>query len=348
MTKKILSVILIVIIAASAGIIIWGAAFNPAVNANFGVNCGGNIYMPFNIEGGRLSADAQSGLSYEAPVERIDGIDMNLWQENIEVRLWEGDTVKLEQTSSQTLSAADIMRFGMIDRTLVVESGRLGEINVGIVPGSRIQVSIPKDARINGNYSTGSGWVSINGGGYSSLSVYTASGEAQVLDAKAEIMKIVTASGRVTAAGIEADVCDIDTASGDIIVEGVCKRELIANTLSGSVEFAGTAEAVEADTMSGSIKAEVAGLGEFDANTASGDISLRCTDAKNLETVGVDTTSGGVRIGLPENGGFTLDFDSVSGDIRNSDFAMYGDKHGDGRIDIDIDSVSGGLIIEKV
>ncbi len=348
MTKKILSIVLIVVIVALVGILIWGTVFNSAANPNFGISCGGNIYMPFNIEGGRLSADAQSGLGYEVPAGEINSIDMNFRQENIEVKTWDGDTVKIEQTSSQALSDADIMRFGIIDRTLVVESGRLGEINVGIVPGSRIEVSIPKDMQLSGDYDTSSGWVSVNGGGYSSLSVDTASGEAQVLGVKAEIMKLDTASGRVTAKDIETDVCDVNTASGEIVVEGICRREFVADTASGGVEFAGTAEVVEIDTASGSIKVSVSGLRTFDADAASGKVTLHCLDAENLQAVGIDTASGEVRIGLPENDGFTLDFDSMSGDLKNSDFAMYGDQHGDGRIDIDVDTVSGGVVIEKI
>lgn len=88
----------------------------------------------------------------------------------------------------------------------------------------------------------------------------------------------------------------------------------------------------------------------FISSSVSGDLSIQsaiCPDSINL-----DTTSGNMKIEIPENNGFTLHFSSVSGDLKNDfpvtsssgDYSIY--KNGGS--DIKMNSVSGdGNIIKS-
>jgi hypothetical protein len=50
---------------------------------------------------------------------------------------------------------------------------------------------------------------------------------------------------------------------------------------------------------------------------------------------------------MPENEGFTVDFDSISGDLNGTGFDMAGGRYKNGRIEIDVETVSGSLDIMK-
>ncbi|MPN19450.1 hypothetical protein SDC9_166819 [bioreactor metagenome] len=67
-----------------------------------------------------------------------------------------------------------------------------------------------------------------------------------------------------------------------------------------------------------------------------------CSNADKLEKISVDTVSGSVEIILPENNGFTLSYDTVSGSTNN-DFAMKNNQYKGGDIAIDVNTVSGSL-----
>ena len=80
------------------------------------------------------------------------------------------------------------------------------------------------------------------------------------------------------------------------------------------------------------------------ADTTSGAVRFACGNADKLEEISADTVSGAVEIILPENDGFTLSYDTVSGSTRN-DFAMKNDQYGNGGIELNINTVSGSLDI---
>jgi hypothetical protein len=352
MDKKVLSILLLGIIALLVAVMVWAIAASPFDELIQGYSCTG-WRIGFEDGGyytgaGRLPGDAARGVSYEVPADDITGIDLNFLHEDIEVVSWEGDTVKVEQTGSRTLAERDYMRYDVVNGELVAESGHIGRFYAGITPGSRITVSVPASVTLDGNYVTASGWVSVNGGQYGRLLLKTASGKAQAFHAEADSVSISTASGEAEVRGLQAGTCKISTASGNIDADGVYRDRFEADTASGNIQLGGQAASVDLNTASGNMRADVAGLRAFEADSASGEITLTCRDADLLREIKADTMSGSVHLQLPENDGFTLDYNSFAAMLRNPDFEMKGNQHKNGAIMIEVDTAAGSLSIEKI
>lgn len=103
-------------------------------------------------------------------------------------------------------------------------------------------------------------------------------------------------------------------------------------------------------TVSGEVKAACKDLTKVDAVTVSGDLNLQFVRAP--EKIGAESVSGNVKISLPEDAGFKAEMDSVSGEVKGA-FAMVrkGDDlyvYGDERCSIDVNTVSGNLILDKM
>jgi len=127
-----------------------------------------------------------------------------------------------------------------------------------------------------------------------------------------------------------------DTGSGDCRVEGFAGEKLACDTGSGRVRLDGIdAEEVKVDTGSGSVEIEAIG--------------------DRLRRIVADTGSGAVRLRLPPRAGFAAKANLGGGDLR-CDYPdaerivkrseVVGCRRGDGRVEIRVDTGSGGLVIE--
>lgn len=126
---------------------------------------------------------------------------------------------------------------------------------------------------------------------------------------------------------ISANELEIDTVSGGVTVQG-SYRDMDVETVSGTVNFDGTLRNGHFEGVSGSLK-------------------LRLQE--QASSLDMETVSGGMTVTLPENTtGFRVNSDSVSGhvDIQGFD-GVSNRKWGDGSMEIDMDSVSGKLLINK-
>lgn len=109
-----------------------------------------------------------------------------------------------------------------------------------------------------------------------------------------------------------------------------------------------TAAELDIETVSGGVYAR-GGFGELDFSTVSGDMTLETNETFRLDA---ETTSGSVCLRLPEDMGLTLDFDSVSGEIRSQrmDHPFAGGKGhlvlGDGASAADVSTTSGCLFFD--
>ena len=131
-----------------------------------------------------------------------------------------------------------------------------------------------------------------------------------------------------------AQEIDIESVSSKININDVTARQLEISTVSGDVSANGNFTIIDTNGVSGSVDITTYSIPiEIDAETVSGDFT--------------------VRVPMDING-FTIDYDTVSGDITGNDFYANGgakiDKgrqtFGDGSTKIDFDSVSGDLEIK--
>lgn len=142
----------------------------------------------------------------------------------------------------------------------------------------------------------------------------------------------------------------IDAVSAEIIINGITASQSIeTDTVSGGLTAKEiTANSLECNTVSGDIKASGA-ISRFDLDSTSGNADIvSSVPLKKLET---DTVSGDVTVTIPENDGFSLEFDTVSGDL-DCDFALakrYGQSiYKNGSAEFEADSTSGDLTIKML
>lgn len=129
------------------------------------------------------------------------------------------------------------------------------------------------------------------------------------------------------------DKIELDVVSSDVTVNGIVCNEFELDGVSADVDIRASAmKEVEMNTVSGNLNADFSGA---DAEA--------CLDKLSLESV-----SGSASLVLPESWGFSAEMESVSGKV-NCPFATKVEKgeytYGDGRIEIEMESVSGSLTI---
>lgn len=163
-----------------------------------------------------------------------------------------------------------------------------------------------------------------------------------------------TGSGDVRASGIGGSL-RCDTGSGDCAVDSFKGDRLSCDTGSGEVRLR-TVEArqIHVDTGSGEVRIDAADADDVDVDTGSGGVEIQA-DGGRLRHVKADTGSGDVRLQLGTAAGFEARADVGSGDIvsRYPDAQpivkrreIIGYRRGDGRIQIDVDTGSGDLVLE--
>lgn len=166
---------------------------------------------------------------------------------------------------------------------------------------------------------------------FDSMKINIVSSELSVKDLKINNININTVSGSGNFTGIESKIFDVNTVSGNINLS-LCKiGGLTLNSVSGKV---------------------VSSECEFTAlnlHSTSGNFDLQSITMLSLADI--DTTSGKIKLILPENNGFRLNYKTVSGNLINefeskvvaSDTYIYGD----GVISLKIESTSGDLTIMR-
>lgn len=160
----------------------------------------------------------------------------------------------------------------------------------------------------------------------------------------------------------------VDCSSGNITMSGVAD-EMRVDVTSGDVFFAqkGDSNNVYVESTSGNITAEAENVGNFKIHSTSGNISFEGSDVDNFasdstsgdgkytfesvpETINIESTSGNDTLYLPEDAGFTADFNCTSGDI-NYDFPLskQGDTYvnGNGESQIRVETTSGNINVLK-
>lgn len=108
---------------------------------------------------------------------------------------------------------------------------------------------------------------------------------------------------------------DIEVVSGDIIIEGGGYSQVDLSTVSGNQEL----RELQADTLnqyviSGNIRDESIECNRIELDSVSGNIESYFTQMPYKLEAG--TVSGDIDLRLPENDGFEINYETVSGDLR--------------------------------
>lgn len=142
-------------------------------------------------------------------------------------------------------------------------------------------------------------------------------------------LAIDAASAEVTVTNMTINAVDFDGASGVCTFTDCHVKNLDVDTASGDLRFSGT-------------------LTELDCDAASASCTMLLSNCPRR--IDAEMASGDLRLTLPENCGFTVDLDALSGDFT-SDFTTAQQNgsyvFGDGSCKISVSAMSGDVIIYK-
>lgn len=146
----------------------------------------------------------------------------------------------------------------------------------------------------------------------------------------------------------QCNTLEIEAASATLEVQDLTIRKVEFDGASGTCDFRScTVETLDLDTASGDVRF-TGSLQQLDCDAASADIVLELTNVPR--SLDMDTASGDLDVTLPEDAGFTVTLDAMSSDFE-SDFetTSRNGSHvaGNGRCHIDVDAMSGDVIIRK-
>ncbi|MCL2488217.1 MAG: DUF4097 family beta strand repeat-containing protein [Oscillospiraceae bacterium] len=141
----------------------------------------------------------------------------------------------------------------------------------------------------------------------------------------AEEMTVHNVSGRIDIQGADAGSIRINTVSGNVQAEGTA-RSVNVHYVSSRIQLAGAFDEIKTDGVSGGLTVE----------------SRICPSKITSHTV-----SGDVKLTIPENNGFSVKFNKVSGKL-NCDFPLMNNKtYKEGGADFSFDTVSGDVTIRR-
>ena len=146
----------------------------------------------------------------------------------------------------------------------------------------------------------------------------------------------------------QCDSLEVTAATASLEVSNLTIREMEFDGASGICVFDNcNVEKLDLDTASGDVRF-TGSLQQMDCDAASADIVLELTNVPR--SLDMDTASGDLDVTLPADAGFTVTLDAMSSDFE-SDFetTSRNGSHvaGNGRCRIDVDAMSGDVIIRK-
>lgn len=282
----------------------------------------------------------------------VKGIDINWLSGKVVVKPYSGNDISFSETADKEITRDKALGWGIENGVLYIQYLKTNKMSVGSQdPVKTLEVLVPQKLAES----------------LKSFDADATSADILVSDIKADEFETDTSSGDIYLTNIKAKALNIDTASGDAYINGVTiDGNIDIDTASGDTEISGTAAVVRLSTASGSVSAPDISAEELVIGTSSGDISIAGTIGKlEIDTasgvvsagfrtfpdeIDIDTSSGSVTLEVPSSGGgFTLDYDSGSGDLDcGVPVMMKGSEYvyGDGSCSISVDTGSGDLTLK--
>ena len=172
-----------------------------------------------------------------------------------------------------------------------------------------------------------SGTIMLAGTAAQNVEVKTVSGYIQANAINAQNLQISSVSGAISLFEAESDTLNITSTSGEIKIGQTSVDEMKVKNVSGAIDMEAVTDQLAATTVSGEIKMN----------------SLHCPQQADFNTV-----SGDIAVALPQDAGFAVNFNSISGSFSN-DFLHQrrGDEFvtGDGNARLHFSTTSGSVQI---
>jgi DUF4097 and DUF4098 domain-containing protein YvlB len=249
--------------------------------------------------------------------DEVKNIDVDWSAGKIDVVVWDGDAVKLEESGHGDIEQ-NKMRSRVDGNTLRIKFAKSGLKLSEDEYKKSLVIYIPKDIALT-------------------------LGEIDIAAAAAEVT--VGDSETAEAIVIACRHFELNSASGSVKLNGVEADEVCVNAAAASVEFVGNAKEINVAGVSGVLSLS----GEADdisVEAVSSSVHLNLDNMPN--EINVETVSGDVDISLPDDeNGFVAELDSLSGNMKyNSNKVGHYYTAGRGSSDFDFETVSGSVSIK--
>lgn len=180
--------------------------------------------------------------------------------------------------------------------------------------------------------SLGEKWIEINIPknltSLKTIEVDNTSGTVEINDSVVDKLNVDMTSGELKIANSVINELDVDATSADIKINDSNINEINIENVSGKINAEGT-------------------FTEIDIETVSGNVNI--TDSVCPRIINLEAVSSNTIIAIPDNEGFEVELDSVSGTLE-IDFEVYVGNtwvYKDGTNKFDFDVVSGDITINK-
>ncbi|NMS89196.1 DUF4097 domain-containing protein [Clostridioides difficile] len=313
----------------------------------------GNIFshsfnLSFNNLHSKYNYDKYIVAKSESFSDNINDINVDWISGEVRIKKSDSNKIKLIQKTPSNFSKKKLAKIKVDGNSLSIDDNSAKKFFIGInLPKPTIlELYLPNklydkinlsttsadiySTYIKGNImeaSTVSGVIELSGN-INKLNLDTTSGDIDVTKLDSKDATFTSTSGGIQLSG-KIDSLNLDTTSGDINLKDINNKSLICSTVSGRMDVSGTLSDVKTESTSG------------DAKIISN---------KMLSSLNCETTSANIDLSIPDNPGFSLSFDKISGSL-NSDFEL--NRHDDlytyknGATNFYISATSGNLTILK-
>lgn len=307
-------------------------SLNYSWNNLFNLNLSGiNIFNGSDVYGGDNFNNAYNdGGNYAVPIDGIDNIKLDWVNGSVKIKTYSGSEIKFAESANLTINQSEALRYGVVGNTLKIQcySNGFRILSPGLT--KNLELLIPQsiaDSLDSISVDVVSATATISDVSPGAYSVDTTSGSATIENMNARSINIDTVSGAVNINNVDVNKLSIGTVSGAVKGKEVTASDLTISSISGSVDFEGAYQAIDVETTSGRV--------EFNCEV--------CPSQFDVETI-----SGAVVLKIPDNDGFTVYYESLSGSL-NSDFPMSIKNsksiYGNGSANFDVDTLSGSFAI---
>ncbi len=222
---------------------------------------------------------------YTVPAAALTDVEVHTNSGDVTFGVSQDDNIYIVELASTELSEEKMARIEVQDDILTIAQGRKSSAGSVLFSyemlSSDFEIYLPQRA-------------------WNAIRVTTGSGDVELeSDLEVANLDVRTTSGDVECPEVTCGVCEIESVSGDVELSGsLCQARI--KTVSGDVMFRGSAK-------------------DLTVNSTSGDLDLKLENVPETMTLG--TISGDTRLYLPDNDGFFLHYQRISGDVR-SDFNL--------------------------
>ncbi len=222
------------------------------------------------------------------------------------------DVIKIEETCDEELKPEYVLRWKVENDTLIIKPCESGA-KAKKFPKKRLVVYIPKEMVKDIVFTK-----------FNSISANFMASEFDFI-----FFVATTTSGDVILKDCKVADLKADSTSGDLILNNCTTDTAQLDTTSGKINVTGTISQINADSTSGKI-------------LISTDNAPKIIDASS--------TSGKVTLELPENDGFTLEYDTTTGTLHNDFETKKTDDqiiYGNGINKYNVNTTSSNLYVRK-